>query len=122
MVWVNNAQLDPRSKYPPAMRPEKEHFIAVPLLSRGSLIGVLVVARNRDPEFIEEETEIVRSFAEAATVALDNERLLDELRSRHLGPGAASGRTTPIPGRAAHTARRAAKKRVLSAKVARFGG
>ncbi|HYQ87201.1 MAG TPA: PAS domain S-box protein [Bacteroidota bacterium] len=121
MVWVNNAQLDPRSKYPPAMRPEKEHFIAVPLLSRGSIFGVLVVARNRDPEFIEEETEIVRSFAEAATVALDNERLLDELRSRQSGPGAASGRTIPIPGRSAHAGRRAGKKRVLSAKVDRFG-
>ena len=50
MVWVNNAQLDPRSRYPEGMRPEREHFIAVPLKGRMSIFGILVVARNRDPD------------------------------------------------------------------------
>ncbi len=80
MVWVNNAQLDPRSRYPKGMRPEKEHFIAVPLKGRNSIFGILVVARNRDPEFIEEEANIVRSFADAATVALENAQLHHELK------------------------------------------
>jgi PAS domain S-box-containing protein len=120
-VWVNNAQLDPRARYPLAMKPEKEHFIAVPLVSHGSIFGVLVVARNRDPEFIEEETEIVRSFAEAATVALENGRLLDELKGRQPGPAAASRRTIPMTGQATRSERRAGKKRVLSAKLDRFG-
>jgi PAS domain S-box-containing protein len=75
MVMVNNAQMDPRSSYPPGMRPEKEHFIAVPLRGRISTFGILVVARNRDPEFIEEEAQIVKSFADAATVALENAQL-----------------------------------------------
>ena len=79
MVWVNNAQKDPRSRYPEGMKPEREHFVAVPLRGRGSIFGVLVVARNRDPEFIEEEALIVQTFADAATVALENARLLDEL-------------------------------------------
>ena len=79
MVLANNAQNDPRSKYPEGMKPDKEHFIAVPLKGRGPLFGVLVVARNRDPEFIEEESLLVRSFAEAATVALENARLFRQL-------------------------------------------
>jgi len=91
MVWVNNAQLDPRSKYPPAMRPEKEHFIAVPLLSRGSIFGVLVVARNRDPEFIEEETEIVRSFAEAGMSDALDLRIPDHARRLQPPKGVAAG-------------------------------
>jgi PAS domain S-box-containing protein len=79
MVFTNNAQLDPRSKYPPGMRPEKEHFIAVPLKGRNSVYGVLVVSRNRDPEFIEEEALVVKSLADAATVALENARLSQEI-------------------------------------------
>ncbi len=79
MVMVNNAHHDPRSRYPPGMRPEKEHFIAVPLKGRGALFGVLVVSRNRDPGFIEEEALLVKSFAEAATVALENARLYQEI-------------------------------------------
>ena len=81
MVFVNNAQMDPRSKYPEGMRPEKEHFIAVPLQGRGSIFGVLVVARNSDREFIEEEAMIVKSFADATTVALENVRLVWELNT-----------------------------------------
>ena len=79
LVWVNNAQLDPRSKYPPGMKPETEHFIAVPLKGRRSIFGVLVVSRNRNPEFIEEEALVVKSLADAATVALENTRLFQEL-------------------------------------------
>jgi len=85
MVWVNNAQLDPRSTYPPGMKPEQEHCIAVPLRGREEIFGVLVVARNRDPEFIEEDALVVKSLADAATVALENARLFQDqkdLRSR----------------------------------------
>lgn len=108
MVWVNNAQLDPRSKYPPAMKPDIEHFIAVPLMGRGSFFGVLVVARNRNPEFIEEEAEIVRSFAAAATVALENARLIDELKNRPAGIGRA---TLPSPSGVAPQERPSAIRR-----------
>ena len=82
LVWVNNAQLDPRSRYPAGMRPEKEHFIAVPLKGRRSIFGILVVARHRDPEFIEEEALVVKSFADAATVALENAQLHHEATGR----------------------------------------
>ncbi len=82
LVLANNAQLDPRSRYPDGMRPEREHFIAVPLQGRGSIFGVVVVARNSDPEFIEEEALIVKSFADATAVALENARLFWELNKR----------------------------------------
>ncbi|MBI1802997.1 MAG: PAS domain-containing protein [Ignavibacteriae bacterium] len=85
MVLANNAQLDPRSKYPEGMKPDREHFIAVPLQGRGSIFGVLVVARNSDPEFIEEEALIVKSFADATTVALENARLFWELNKHQHG-------------------------------------
>ncbi len=84
LLWVNDAHLDPRSRYPEGMRPEKEHLIAVPLKGRSSIFGVLVVARNRDPQFVEEEALIVKSFADAALVALENANLHEELRHLRL--------------------------------------
>ncbi len=82
-VIVNNAQRDPRSRYPENMKPELEHFIAVPLKGRNSIFGVLVVARNENPEFVEEEALIVNSFANATMVALEHARLSLELNSIH---------------------------------------
>ena len=76
MELVNNAQMDPRSRYPEGMKPSVEHFVAVPMKRRKTLFGVLVVARNRSPEFTEDEAELVELFANAATVALENERLV----------------------------------------------
>ncbi len=78
-VLVNDAQRDPRSKYPPGMKPETEHIIASPLRGRGSVYGILVVARNRDPGFHEEDALIVESFADAANVAIENTKLYMEL-------------------------------------------
>jgi PAS domain S-box-containing protein len=79
LVIVNNAQRDPRSRYPECMKPDLEHFIAVPLSGRNSIFGVLVVARNSDPEFLEEEAMIVKAFADATTVALEHARMSLEL-------------------------------------------
>ncbi|HEV8537406.1 MAG TPA: PAS domain S-box protein [Bacteroidota bacterium] len=79
MVWVNDAHLDPRSIYPQEMKPECEHFIAVPLKAKNAIFGILVVARHREPKFIEEEAEVIKSFADAASVALENARMISLL-------------------------------------------
>ncbi len=92
VVCVNNAQQDPRSRYPSGMKPDIEHVIAVPLKGRESIFGVIVVARNHDPGFIEEETLVVESFADAATVALENARLYQELRNSRK-----TGKNAPLP-------------------------
>ena len=76
-VLINNAQNDPRSKYPPEMKPALEHFIAAPMKAKDTLYGVLVIARNRDPGFIEEEAQLLKSFADATTIALENIRVLN---------------------------------------------
>ena len=82
MAWVNNAQMDPRSRYPEGMKPTTEHFIAAPMMGRDRLFGVLVVARNSAPEFVEEEAQLIDLFAHAATVALENARLYSTLDSQ----------------------------------------
>lgn len=78
-VTVNDAQKDPRSVYPPGMKPEIEHIIAAPIRGRHSTYGILTVARNRHPGFQEEDAQIVQSFADAASIAIETIKLYGNL-------------------------------------------
>ncbi|MFI5251907.1 MAG: PAS domain S-box protein [Bacteroidota bacterium] len=78
MMIVNNAHMDPRSIYPRGKKPAMEHIIVVPLRMANRIFGVLAVARNRQPEFMDDDAQIIKSFAEATTLAIENARLVRE--------------------------------------------
>jgi len=79
VVLINNAQNDPRSIYPPELEPPIEHFIAAPMVDKDRLYGIMVISRNRDPEFIEEEAMLLKSFTDATTIAFENANLLKSI-------------------------------------------
>ena len=56
--------------------------VFTPLSRQGKAIGVMIVTRGEVRPFQEHELELMRSFADQAVIAIENARLLSELRQR----------------------------------------
>ena len=75
---------------------EKSDFVtrelmAVPMLFRGDVIGVVEVINRTGGEFTNGDTEVLRVFAELAAVAVDNARRHEQLKRENEGLRTSSG-------------------------------
>lgn len=57
-------------------------LLVVPMLKDGELIGLFSLYRQQVRPFTEQQVELVRNFASQAVIAVENVRLLNELRTR----------------------------------------
>jgi len=72
---VNDTNADPRTVQIPGTPTSGEAMMAIPLVGKERIIGVLAMYRDGGPVFTETEFEIARLFASQATVAVENAEL-----------------------------------------------
>ena len=84
MVHVPDVLADPEYVLSGAQQAQKiggyRAALGVPLLRKGDIVGVIFVSKTAPQPFTDKQIEVVTTFADQAVIAIENTRLVNELR------------------------------------------
>jgi adenylate cyclase len=83
VVHIDDRQTDPEYTWSELQQRGQVHTIlGVPLFREDTVVGVITLGRERIAPFNDKQIALVRTFADQAVIAMENARLLGELRAR----------------------------------------
>jgi GAF domain-containing protein len=81
-IHIHDVQADPEFTYGAKDFEAVRTVLAVPILKGADLLGVMILNRLEVRPFSDQQIALVETFADQAAIAIENVRLLDELRQR----------------------------------------
>ena len=82
LVHILDYQADPELRFQGPFGSPTRTMLGVPLLREGALVGIMALARSVVQPFNAKQIDLATTFADQAVIAIENVRLLNELRQR----------------------------------------